>query len=100
MAMNIDDLDFNDDDPIIQNINNDDGSQQPDFDSLDQEKPWLDGTEGGKSTNSSPAEPEPKQEPEIEEDIILSLFLNSTSLVSSLNMLALLLPMLLQIGMY
>lgn len=73
MAMNIDDLDFNDDDPIIQNINNDDGSQQPDFDSLDQEKPWLDGTEGGKSTNSSPAEPEPKQEPEIEEDIILSL---------------------------
>ena len=73
MAMNIDDLDFNDDDPIIQNINNDDGSQQPDFDSLDQEKPWLDGTEGGKSTNSSPAEPEPKQEPEIEEDIILSI---------------------------
>jgi hypothetical protein len=60
MAMNIDDLDFNDDDPIIQNINNDDGSQQPDFDSLDQEKPWLDGAEGGKSTNSSPAEQEPK----------------------------------------
>lgn len=73
MAMNIEDLDFNEDDPIIQNPNNDGESPQPDFDSLNKEKEWMDGTIDKGGTDTPPVEPEPKQSPETEEDIIISL---------------------------
>lgn len=71
--MNIEDLDFNEDDPIIQNPNNDGESSQPDFDSLNKEKEWMDGTIDKGGTDTPPVEPEPKQSPETEEDIIISL---------------------------
>lgn len=73
MAMNIDDLDFNDDDPIIQNNPNDGSSAQPDFESMEPEKTWMDGSFGTDNTPNPPSEPEPSKDPETEEDIIISL---------------------------
>lgn len=73
MAISIDDLEFNEDDPTIQNIPDDGNPSQPDFESLDPEKPWMNGTIDGDRGTDSGADPDLPEEPKTEEDIIISL---------------------------
>ena len=73
MAIGIDDLDFNENDLGIQNEGGGDFSYVPDFDSMAQEKPWMDGTDYQTEQTVQPEPAAAQEQPQTEDDIIISL---------------------------